>query len=379
MNETLNVYTNNHWDPGPTAIIMALLALSIVALWLFCLVHWRRALRAAADAKAFFESNSALRDGARFVSGQVEYAEKETLAVRVTVTQHGHESVGKHTSHTWTEVERKVEHRPFYLRTKDGQRVRIEAGSDAGVLLVDKLDKEDWTSKTVRKRRAELDPGETAFAEGILRQKFDPESPSADYRSPGTGWVLVPLARKIHVSTESLAERHLLRARAFWFALFKLPLLAVLALLPLSPFFARAAFGEDTRAQYYGRYFYETRSSKGKITPHWSVRASRPGERVQVIEVDRSDYERSLPELGWSETPYELTVWVRYINETSSFNTLGRGNTVHFGWWCLSAALVVALGAWVAAKDKHKRWYERALIESKDGLLPSPSGRTFDR
>jgi hypothetical protein len=373
MEEPLNVYTNNHFDPALATVAIALLLLSALALWLFCLAQWRLAKRAAEDAKANFALQSALRDGARFVSGRVEYAEGEKIAVRVTVTQHGVEHRGKSTSHTWTETDRTVEKRPFYLRLDNGERVRIDP-VDAEVVLVDKLDKEHWVSKFERVRRAELDVGERAYAEGILRQKHDPESAGAGYRGAGTGWVLAPLAGKIHVSTEGVAKRHVLRGRAFFRALFVLPLLMAGALVPVTPFFVREVQGADTIATYQGKRHYVTRNSKGQTQDHWVADYRIDAESGGSCEVDRSDYD------GVLSTPADGSarrIWVRWVGTESAFNAIGRGNTVHFGWWCASVALMLCVGGWVGQRHWYRRWYERKLNENSGGPLPEPSGRVF--
>jgi hypothetical protein len=376
MEEPLNVYTNNHLDPALATVAIALLLLSALALWLFCLAQWRLAKRAAEDAKANFALQSALRDGARFVSGRVEYAEGEKIAIRVTVTQHGVEHRGKSTSHTWTETDRTVEKRPFYLRLDSGERVRIDP-VDAKVVLVDKLDKEHWVSKFERVRRAELDVGERAYAEGILRQKHDPESAGDGYRGAGTGWVLVPLRGKIHVSTEGVAKRHVLRGRAFFRALFVLPLLVAGALAPVAPFFLRELQGADALATFHGRHYFETRNSKGQITKHWVAQYAFDDERIVSCEVDESDYNVVLPPLAYSSAPYPRQIWVRKVSATNPFNAVGRGNTVHFGWWCASVALMLCVGGWVGQRHWYKRWYERTMNENSGGPLPEPSGRVF--
>jgi hypothetical protein len=210
--QTINVYTNNHADPALAALLIALLLLALGSMWLFCLWQWALAKKSAAAAKVDFERQSALRDGARFVSGKVELGEGESVAVRVTITQHGSEIRGKSPTHKWTETERRVEKRPFYLRLDSGERVRVDA-ANAAVLLVDKLDRMHWVQKWERQKRAQLDAGERAFAKGILRRRHDPNAAGVGYRDAGESWVLMPLAGRIHVSTEDVAQRHQLRAR----------------------------------------------------------------------------------------------------------------------------------------------------------------------
>jgi hypothetical protein len=376
MDETINIYTNNHASPGLSAVLILLLVVALGAMWLFSLWQWALARRSAAAAKVEFEQQSALREGARFVSGKVEYADGESIAVRVTITQHGSEERGKHPSHRWTEVERRVEARPFYLRLDSGERVLVDT-TNANVLLVDKLDQMHWVEKWRRQKRAQLHAGERAFAEGILRKRLDPNTAGMGYRDVGTRWVLMPRAGRIHVSTEDVSQRHKLRARAFAWAMVLLPLWAMVALLPVFPYFARLTNGRDELAVYLGRFHYMTRTNKG--TKHEWVARFMTERGYGAVEVDKSDYDRVLPANDLVTSGVRRTIWVRVVDGSPKLTTLGRGNTVHFGWWCLSLALVCGLGAWVTKKHTHKRWYERSLDESGSGLMPEPNGSVFSR
>lgn len=377
MNDTINVYTNNHFDPALASLLVPLVVLGAAALWLVCWREMRRAMDAAREAKELVAAQSALREGARFVAGKVEYAEGEPLAVRVTITQEGREIRGKSTSHEWNEIERRVEFRPFYLRLATGERVRIEP-KGADVLLVDKLDKEHWIETYRRMKRAELDVGEHAIAEGILRKTYDPESAGEGYRGPGTGWVLAPLAGKIHVSTESIERRHELRARSFRRGLVFVPLFAALAMTPLYSYAKRATEGRDVEAQFYGRRYFETRNNKGQVTPHWVARYDAGDGAVREIEVDDYDYRTMLPEGQWSYSAFPQKIWVRQVEGSPLLDALGRGNSMHGGWWLASALMMFfGVGGYVFSKHKHRRWYERSLNDRGSGALPPPSGRVF--
>ena len=84
-----------------------------------------------------------------------------------------------------------------------------------------------------------------------------------------------------------------------------------------------------------------------------------------------------LPPLAYSSAPYPRQIWVRKVSATNPFNAVGRGNTVHFGWWCASVALMLCVGGWVGQRHWYKRWYERTMNENSGGPLPEPSGRVF--
>jgi hypothetical protein len=97
------------------------------------------------------------------------------------------------------------------------------------------------------------------------------------------------------------------------------------------------------------------------------------------VEVDESDYDRALPEHDVATSDVRRTIWVRTVEGSPRLTTVGRGSTVHFGWWCSSAALVCSVCGWVAKKHWHKRWYERSLDESGNGVMPEPNGSVFSR
>ncbi len=375
--ETLNVYANNHFGPALSFVLVAALDLFVLGLVLFCVRELARARRAVRAAEGAFDPHAPLVDRTRFVAGTVAFARDEKLAVRVSIEQHGSEqSTRNGTSHQWREVSRHTVARPFYIVHSSGARVRVTAG-DADLVLVDQLDKREWTERTRRVRRAELSEGERVVAEGLLQRGHDPEAVAGEgYRGAPVGWSLGPLAGKLHLSTEGLARRHALRARAFTKALIALPLLAACALAPTAGYQVRALMGQDTEATFIGRSFWTTRTNKGGIVEHFAVSYmfERDGETVQDrVEVDNSDY-FALPDATRGVYSDGHRVWVRAVRSFPSMNSLGRGATVHGGWWALSAGMCLLLLGWVLQKHQYRRWYERPLNDSGSGALPPPTG-----
>lgn len=379
MLETINVYADNHLAPGLTRLALLALDTSLVALWFYCLVQLLVARDAERAASAAHDPTTPLEEGARFVAGTVEFARDERIAVRVTIDQVGEEHHGSKgsVSHRWTETDRETEVRPFYLRHASGARVRVEP-EHAEVLLVDALDQEHWTSTHTRRRRAVLSAGEHAIVEGELVRGPDPEDAGEGYRSSNVGWVLRPRDATINISAEDLGRRHALRRWAFFRALFIVPLLGALALLPTLTAHARLVGGEDTLADFVQRIAWTTRNNKGRESQHYAARfVFRDGTETHTIEVDRSDYE-SLPEQRGASEDGPRAIWVRRVQSMPIALSLGSGATLNAWLFLLSALGLGGVGYFVWKRHTYRRWYERALEESHGGRLPKPSMRTFD-
>ncbi|MBL8678148.1 MAG: hypothetical protein JNK05_03240 [Myxococcales bacterium] len=379
MLETINVYADNHLAPGLTRLALLALDTTLLALWFYCLVQLLLARSAARAANAAHDPATPLEEGARFVAGTVELARHERIAVRVTIKQVGVEHHGSKGSvnHRWTETSRDTEARPFYLRHASGARVRVEP-ANSQVLLVDALDQEHWTSTHTRQRRAVLSAGERAIVEGELVRGPDPEASGEGYRGSAAGWVLRPRDGAVNISAEDLGRRHTLRGRAFFKALFIVPVLGALALLPTLTAHARLVAGQDTLADYVQRATWTTRNNKGHVTHHYAARfALRDTGETHTIEVDRSDYE-SLPDSRGFNEEGPQTIWVRRVPSMPVALCLGAGATLSAWLLALSALGLGGVGYFVWKRHTYRRWYERTLVESHSGHLPEPSMRTFD-
>lgn len=379
MLETINVYADNHLSPALTRVALLVLDLSFVGFWFFCLIQMLRARAASVAANAAHDRNEPLREGARFVAGEVELAQNEPLAVRVTITQTGTEQHGSKggVNHRWTETDRETEVRPFYIRHASGARIRVEPGAYE-VLLVDALDEEHWTHRHARKRRATLSAGESAIVEGELVRGHDPEASGEGYRGSSAGWVLRPRDGVVHISTEDLGRRHSLRARAFAIALFVLPFFALAAQLPTITAHARMFAGHDEQAHYVQRANWTTRNNKGRTIYHYAVRyAPRDTGVTDTVEIDSDDY-HGLPDGRGLTDDGPRTIWVRRVPAMPFATNIGAGVTVNAWLLVLSAMATAGVGYWVWKRHAYRRWYERALEEGGSGSLPTPSRRTFD-
>ncbi len=173
----------------------------------------RRARGALADPRR-------LHEGPALVEGRVALANGERGSpVSLTVIQEGARHEGEARGATivtmeWTEVERTVRARPFYLALRNGSRLRVEPAGH--VELIDDLELPEpmpTRARVLRRRRAKLDRGERVVAQGALERGFDPEQVQAGYRGPSEALVLRPHEGAIAFSTEPLGQRSEARAR----------------------------------------------------------------------------------------------------------------------------------------------------------------------
>jgi len=377
LQNIVKVFEDNHIDPPWAHVLVFALDVVLFLAIAFCIREIRRARRAAVEADVVIKPDAPLFEGARFVGGTIEYAQGEDVAVRVTITQEGTEQSDKnnHKSHTWTEQEREILARPFYLRHATGARVRVEPPDD--VMLIDTLDQKEWMSQTRRKQRAELLPGEWSVVEGRLHKAPDPEGSgqAAGYRQAATaGWVMKPSPQKgMHVSTESLSRRHELRGRAFVWTTVWVVLLGLLMNAPLFTYRARVFLGENVVATYLGKRAYTT-TSKGKQHNHYSVNTQyerEPGvmEYGGIIDVDHEDFVELPGQPG--------EIWIRRVPSVPIATALGQGSSVSSVF--LFAAAVAAGLTWFRVFRTHtyRRWYEGRLVENGRGPLPPQSNERF--
>lgn len=117
-----------HLDPAASALLSPIVLGSYALLLVVAIVLCLRYRRRAARAEAAFDPTAPLEPGEALLLGTVEHAHGEETAVRVEVTQEGSESESSGAwSHTWTERERLVRGRPFYLRHASDRRIRVES------------------------------------------------------------------------------------------------------------------------------------------------------------------------------------------------------------------------------------------------------------
>ncbi len=375
MDEILKVFENNHVDPPWShVLVLCLDAIATLAV-IWCVRQVIESRRAALQAKRLEQSTLPMYEGARFVAGYVELAEGSTTAIRVTIEQQGTQTEVKNKySHEWTEIDRQIEAIPFYVRTANGERVRVEPPID--VMLVDKLDQMEWHEMTRRRRRAELVPAERAVIEGVLRRGPDPElQKSGSYRAAtAMGWIMHPTKKGgMFVSAESLSRRHELRARAFAWTTVWAIVLGIFAMSMVVPYRVRLLFGKTVVANYLGKETYETRNSKGQTRKHYCARVFLDEESGRLLQerfdVDPNEF-TSLPTAPGR-------IWLRYVPAYPWATTLGKNASVA-SWQIFLAAAILGLSLYrIGRAYRHRRWYEGQVVEQGQGILPEPVNSRF--
>lgn len=374
MEEILKVYENNHVDPPWSHVLVLSLDMLMIGALIWCIREVLRAKKLAAQAQRIEQSPLPLFEGARFVAGHVELAQGEKTAVRVTIEQQGEEKKQKDSySHLWTEVEREIEAVPFYVRTANGERVRVEPPND--VMLVDKLDQMEWQKQDRRKRRAELVEGEPAIIEGKLERGKDPELKSAvAYREVGAqGWVMKPTKRRgMSISSEGLARRHELRAKAFVRTMIVTLAVGLLAMSVTIPYRLRVIAGENVEATYVSRgTYWGTGKSRNKrfFMAHVKYIDGDGREQSKAIDIDKADYDALPANSG--------RMWMRVVSAQPRASTLGKDSSVA-SLQLIFQMLIVGFGLLhINATKSYRRWYEGHLVDKGAGQLPFPPNSRF--
>lgn len=329
-----------------------------LTLWVISLL-----VRAWREHVAIRRARSGLADPKRLVEGPALIEGKVTLAsgdrgapVSLTVVQEGRRagsdaSPNPHVAMAWTEVERSVQMRPFYLTLRGGSRVRVEPAGR--IELIDELElPEALPSRGVfmRRRRARLIRDERVVIRGSLERGFDPECAQSGYRGPAESLVLRPCDAVMRLSTERLGERSIKRARAH----LRGALVGVIALVA----FHGLWFRDFLTLQQHGRVVEARVVSRARFDD------SRSSHRDGTLDV-------ALPtgftvRLRVNAEAYENTregdfVPVTVTSSRTDLAQAGRGETGIRGGEALVAVILVALLVlWHELSLRGaKPWYER--------------------
>jgi hypothetical protein len=205
-------------DFGPVISAIAVLVSSGLTLWLGIagLLRARHRQRLADDGAAMLAKKHAggtLREGEILLSGVVEHAPDEEVAVRVDIHQTGTETESSGSwSHHWVETTREIIVKPFYLELADGTRVRVLAPPN--VEVADALNRKVLVSNHERVMSAELVKGEAIHAHGYL-ERGEGAVPGKEmgYRDVEREWQLVPANGRMLLSSEPLGQGLAQRAR----------------------------------------------------------------------------------------------------------------------------------------------------------------------
>lgn len=366
----IDVYASGHVDPP----FSHLLIWPVVWVWLVCVglcllgrkQHNRFAQ--AADDAVNAQDDKPLRMGQRYLSGVVEYAADERMAVEVRVTQRGSEHQTKQGwKHKWTEISRSTEARPFYVRLNSKERVRVEPGDS--VFLVDDPDGMVWEDKYGRMQIARLSPGERVVVEGTLTKGPDPEQQErGGYRGGEASWVMrPPTDGKLHISAEPLGNRHRQRAAMFASGARLMAIVGVLLHALLSTYYARQFAGETVIATVKDKDHYVSKGSKGQTTHHYRIFVNLPSAGAETLN-------RELNDRGWKAVEKGFPVYYRDVPGWRWASSPGRGVSSSSGQLLCVVILGIIAVALYGSAVAHKMWYEGRLDENGHGKLPDPPG-----
>jgi hypothetical protein len=338
---------------GSLAIFATSLFHIVVPLALATLA-FARATYARSAARVGDEAGSAsdpLATGPAVVRGPVEYAQGESAAVRVEITQHGVERVDKNNvlRHSWTEIDRTIRVRPFYVNDPRG-RVRVEP--DARAMLVDDLDETRTTGADTRVRVAELSPGEHVYVIGHLRSGATPRGGGA-YRESAMAPVLEPPRRgRMLVSSKPLGDRFREAARreSRWGAV--IVAIGVALLLLDLPFHLRLHAGVYERATVVDTRLISGKSSRCAVT-------LRTDDGVELTDSVR-----------WGDCPPVAPgarLRIVRVPSVASFSQIGQAPGISTAVFILGLFAMIFLTAFYAMRSLP--WWERRLVESGEGPL----------
>ena len=350
----LTVYGANLAFP---MLVVVVLGIAIVRLK-------RKERLAARSEQRAKEASANPRAGDAVVHGKVTSVEGEGPAIRIAITQWG-ETVrtGKNSYKTrWTEIDRGVDTRPFYVTTDAGNEVRIEP--DDQVQLVDDLTTSPVGADRTRSRIAELTLGEHVFAFGLLTPGNDPRA-TTGYRQ-ATALVLRPprSPARMQLSVAPLTRPYRRAAASYlrWAIVLTVLVLAVQGLN--TPYHLARIYGGDETAT------VTARAQKHTDDEHYHrvTIALKTGE-TEVIPVEtHADFDALSPGTPVTANVTRLGSWVRI--------TLDHGTRVHKAASYLPAlALLVVMGGLGAWQLRRRRpWYDHPLlIDEEPGRLEVPS------
>ena len=270
---------------------------------------------------------------------------------------------GKQTTYKtrWTEIDRKLNVRPFLLETAVG-KVRVEP--DDGTFLIDDLETLPREGP-LRKRFAEVSDGDTLFAMGTLVELADAKS--GGYRAGGRIWVLQPPSNgHMMLSTKPLETAHASRVRSRVVSFIAIGLLVLLAQLLAIPYhFAVFTGTQDEAAVVTARCDYIRGTSESKTHYHYAKYRLLSSNHKSEARVSETDYPRM---------PVGTVIPVNVRRGAGEPRiTLGPGVTTNAGVSLVPLLLIViALIVFPLLIRRTRPWWERdKLVNVVSGTLDS--------
>lgn len=306
-----------------------------------------------------------LLPGPILLGGHVETDGAEP-AVRFEIDQIGREVQNKSSyTHTWTEIDRTVQVRPFRLRLPNQEVVTVVP--DERVRLVDNLETESFNENR-RRRVAELSAKEKVWVSGTLSREGQKSGPSTAYRQGPSSWVM----RGTRLDPLELSSGSLSRQFTYWQSFYRkaaiiltIGWLLVHGLL-FGPYYLLAISGKVTTASIIKTSTYVTSSKNGKTT-HYVIHARLPdkdGGHLVDDEVGYNLYESA--KSGFvKEAPFLYSKWFPRLHQ------IGQRPMISVVLSIISLLLSLGPAIWFFFAIRSARpWYEqRKVVESGDGRL----------
>jgi hypothetical protein len=357
-------------SPSLTLLFVYGLAFVMFVAFVNAIMRARRHAARAREATASVATKEPAAQGYAVLRGTVESEDPERPAVVVTITETGTERKQKGKwSHTWTEINRKIEVEPFYLVLASGTRVLIEPGQD--IFFVDKLERVHGGNP--RTRAARLDNGEIVHVSGTLVDGWHtPRAGDAQgglYRGGApTGLVMRPGKERMLLSTEPLARRpqRLQSAHRAMAIVLAVTLLLMNGLLFGSTHLVQF-FGEVSELRVLATRTWLTRH-KNNTTRHYGVTGAYPkgdGTELPLEDEVSAEAYAIVTSGGQAKVPF------RVVHAWPTQYAIGTGPTIGVTRIIFSIfALVGLVVIYAVLLDSAREWYDRKkVVEQGSGRL----------
>lgn len=370
LGQSLTPLTRLSNENSTIAVIAVGLVLTGGLLLAACIGEWRARRRAAAMRAAISGKLGPLRAGQTVLRGMVESDSPDGRAVAVELRQVGQVIQTKSGPQAqWTEVDRTVEAKPFYLRLEDGRLVRVEP--DQRVFVVDQLDDVRRDSRVTRTRSAVIRHGDMVFAIGDLVEGYDPRAQSdAGYRGTRAKTLVLRASkgRSMLLSTEAPSERHVRREgfHGNW-ALVLGALMLGIHLFAFGTFELLTFTGTNVNATVVERHTVLHRTKNGShLSYHLSAQYENvTGHNVRVTdEIAPMAYGDAMTNEGAS-VPFVVS---KYNSNVAQIGTAPELPSVNLG---IAVLLSLIVGfVYLGSIRQSRPWYEqRKVVEYEGGAL----------
>lgn len=338
--------------------VVILTSLATLALIAQTIVRIRKRRRLAREAASLLDTNVTLHEGDVVLTGVVEHADDQDVAVKIDVTQHGTENESSGSwSYSWSEVDRKIVVKPFYLVLADGTRIRVLAPPN--VEVADALDQKVFIDHTNRVLSAELIPGEALHVQGRLeRGSMLKPGGESGYRDAQYEWQLVPSHGRMLLSSEPLGRGLEQRAQFHRSYLIRFGCVFVTLQVMFANFYSRA-LAPDRVVMVVDKQYTQTTDDDGNPVDNYAL-TLQIGTTNETFETTLADYKRVRPGTEVVIRKGVLSGWELGNKPTLFFLTI------------VGALLIVPAFAltYAVRRAKTRPWFRRKVNHSGSGRLP---------